>query len=79
MVEQKAVTDTKVKISLKEHEIEELKSKMEEQCRKALKEKEILINRLEELNIELRDREIIKELHEEKLSILTRKNEYFKK
>ena len=70
MSEQKAVTDSKVKISMKEQEIVDLKNKMEEQCRKALNEKEALINRLEELNIELKDRETIKELHEDKLQVI---------
>ena len=70
MFEQKAVTETKVKISIKEQEIVELKAKMDEQCRKALKEKEVLVNRLEELNIELKDREVVKDLHEEKLQVI---------
>ena len=70
MFEQKAVTETKVKISIKEQEIVELKAKMDEQCREALKEKQVLVNRLEELNIELKDREVVKDLHEEKLQVI---------
>ena len=71
MSEQKTVTDAKVQISMKEREIVDLKNKMEEQCRKALNEKEALINRLEELNIELKDRETIKELHKDKLQVIS--------
>ena len=71
MSEQKTVTDAKVQISMKEQEIVDLKNKMEEQCRKALNEKEALINRLEELNIELKDRETIKELHKDKLQVIS--------
>ena len=66
MVEQKAVIDTKSNISKKEQEIQELKANMEEENRKALQEKEVLINKLEQLNIELKDREVIKEMQEEK-------------
>ena len=70
MLEQKAVIETKSNISKKEQEIQELKANMDEQNRNALREKEILINKLEQLNIELRDREVIKELQEEKLQVI---------
>ena len=69
MVEQKAVIETKSNISKKEQEIQELKANMEEENRKALQEKEVLINKLEQLNIELKDREVIKEMQEEKLQV----------
>ena len=69
MLEQKAVIETKSNISKKEQEIQELKANMDEQNRKALKEKEVLISKLEQLNIELKDREVIKEMQEEKLLV----------
>ena len=69
MLEQKAVIETKSNISQKEQEIQELKANMDEQNRKALKEKEVLVNKLEQLNIELKDREVIKEMQEEKLQV----------
>ena len=69
MLEQKAVIETKSNISKKEQEIQELKANMDEQNRKALKEKEVLISKLEQLNIELKDREVIKEMQEEKLQV----------
>ena len=69
MLEQKAVTDTKVKMSIKEQEIVELKAKMDEQCRKSLKEKEVLISKLEELNVELKDREVVKDIQEEDVKV----------
>ena len=74
MLEQKAVIETKSNISMKEQEIQELKANMDEQNRKALKEKEVLINKLEQLNIELKDREVIKELQEEKLQVIKPSN-----
>ena len=70
MLEQKAVIETNSNISKKEQEIQELKANMDEQNRKALKEKEALINKLEQLNIELKDREVIKEMQEEKLQVI---------
>ena len=70
MLEQKSVIETKSNLSKKEQEIQELKANMDEQNRNALREKEILINKLEQLNIELRDREVIKELQEEKLQVI---------
>ena len=70
MLEQKAVIETKSNISQKEQEIQELKANMDEQNRKALKEKEVLVNKLEQLNIELKDREVIKEMQEEKLQVI---------
>ena len=69
MLEQKAVIETKSNICKKEQEIQELKADMDEQNRNALKEKEFLINKLEQLNIELKDREVIKEMQEEKLLV----------
>ena len=69
MMEQKAATDNKVKVSIKEQEIGALKLKMEEQLRSAIREKENLAGKLEELNIELKDREVATAVQEEKLQV----------
>ena len=69
MLEQKAATDNKVKLSIKEQEIGTLKLKMEEQLRSAIREKENLAGKLEELNIELKDREVATAVQEEKLQV----------
>ena len=69
MLERRYVTDTKVQMSMKEHEIITLKAKMEEQLRRAIMEKEDLVRKLEELNIELKDREVATAVQEEKLQV----------
>ena len=69
MLEQKSATDIKVKMSVKEQEIGGLKVKMEEQLRSAIKEKENLVGKLEELNIELKDREVATAVQEDKLQV----------
>ena len=70
MIEQKAMTDLKVKKSIKEQEISDLKAKIDEQTRRALNEKEELIRKLEELNVELKDRQIEKDVHKDQLQVL---------
>ena len=69
MLEQKASTEIKVKMSMKEQEIGALKVKMEEQLRSAINEKENLVGKLEELNIELKDREVATAVQEDKLQV----------
>ena len=57
MVEQKATTEAKVEVSIKDQEINMLQEKMEEQLRRSFHEKDELVRRLEELNVELKDGE----------------------
>ena len=55
MAEQKAATEAKVEVSIKDQEISMLKEKMEEQLRRSFHEKDELVRRLEELNVEGKD------------------------
>ena len=55
MLEQKAATEAKVEVSIKDQEISMLQEKMEEQLRRSFHEKDELVRRLEELNVELKD------------------------
>ena len=57
MVEQKAAIEAKVEVSIKDQEISMLQEKMEEQLRRSFHEKNELVRRLEELNVELKEEE----------------------
>ena len=57
MVEQKAAIEAKVEVSIKDQEISMLQETMEEQLRRSFHEKDELVRRLEELNVELKDGE----------------------
>ena len=70
MMEQKSATETKVQKSMIEQEVTVLKDKMDEELRRALNEKEGLVRKLEELNVELKDREVATAVHEEKLQVI---------
>ena len=70
MLERKAATDIKVKLSLKDQEIGALKVKNEEQMRSALKDKANLVGKLEALNIELKDREVATAVQEDNLQVI---------
>ena len=71
MIEQKAATEAKVEVSIKDQEISMLKEKMEEQLRRSFHEKDELVRRLEELNVELKDGED-KVVQENGLQVTTR-------
>ena len=57
MIEQKAAIEAKVEVSIKDQEISMLQEKMEEQLRRSFHEKDELVRRLEELNLESKDGE----------------------
>ena len=71
MVEQKATTEAKVEVSIKDQEINMLQEKMEEQLRRSFHEKDELVRRLEELNVEGKDGED-KVVQENGLQVTTR-------
>ena len=71
MVEQKAATEAKVEVSIKDQEISMLQEKMEEQLRRSFHEKDELVRRLEELNVESKDGED-KVVQENGLQVTTR-------
>ena len=71
MVEQKAATEAKVEVSIKDQEISMLKEKMEEQLRRSFHEKDELVRRLEDLNVEGKDGED-KVVQENGLQVTTR-------
>ena len=71
MVEQKAATEAKVEVSIKDQEISMLKEKMEEQLRRSFHEKDELVRRLKELNVEGKDGED-KVVQENGLQVTTR-------
>ena len=70
MVEQKAAIEAKVEVSIKDQEISMLQVKMEEQLRRSFHEKDELVRRLEELNVELKDGED-KVVQENGLQVIT--------
>ena len=70
MIEQKAAIEAKVEVSIKDQEIITLQEKMEEQLRRSFHEKDELVRRLEELNVELKDGED-KVVQENGLQVIT--------
>ena len=72
MLAQKTATEADVAKTLAEQEVRTLKTRMEEECHKALKEKEALVRRLEELSIELKDREVAAAIQEDQLQASTK-------
>ena len=70
MIEQRSSAETKVLKSQAEQEVIALKAKMDDELRRVLSEKEELVRKLEELNIELRDREVATALVEEHIQVI---------
>ena len=58
MTEQKLAIEAKAQKSMMEQEVAVLKNKMEEETRRAFTEKQDLLRKLEELSVELKDREV---------------------
>ena len=70
MTEQKLATEAKAQKSMMEQEVAVLKIKMEEETRRTFTEKQDLLRKLEELNVELKDREVSSAVHEDNLQVI---------
>ena len=70
MVEQKATTEAKVEVSIKDQEISMLQEKMEEQLRRSFHEQDESVRRFQELNVKLKDGED-KVVQENGLQVIT--------